>query len=409
MSSGCVSKAERQAMDAVNLYYLGNPSAAVEKLRPLADTPDKDFVLNNVRLGSAAMAVPDLVQAEAAFLRAYEVMNSFGVNQGGRTIGAVLVDEKIKIWKGEPFERAMANFYLGLIYYIQHDYGNARAAFENAMFKLRDYGDKQEVKDADYSEVESNFALASLMLGRCWQRLGRDDLALASFQAAQQLRPELAALADPQVHRRSNLLLVIESGQGPRKITTHDGAVVGFGPTPAEAGVVPRPRVKVDAREVTIGNLAEPTNDLLVLAQDRRWQSIDTIRAVKSAIGTGLMLGGMGYTIHESNEHGGMSDQDAAVGAGLFAAGMLLKATSQADVRQWEMLPRTVFVVPLEVEPGPHEVTVVFPEAPGMGRTLKGIEVPREGETTCHVKMVWWTGTPQPPPTMPEAADQPGG
>ena len=46
---------------------------------------------------------------------------------------AAVLAEKLKVWKGEPFERAMVNFYLGLIYYIQQDYGNARAAFENAL------------------------------------------------------------------------------------------------------------------------------------------------------------------------------------------------------------------------------------------------------------------------------------
>src|SRR5207248_11072184 len=133
--------------------------------------------------------------AEAAFLKAYEVINSVGVNEGGRSIGAVLVDEKIKIWKGEPYERAMANFYLGLVYYMRHDYNNARAAFENALFKLRDYGEGGDRKD-EYRRVESNFALACVMLGRCHQRLGRHDLARANFQRAIDLHRWLRPLAD---------------------------------------------------------------------------------------------------------------------------------------------------------------------------------------------------------------------
>jgi hypothetical protein len=58
------------------------------------------------------------------------VINAGGVNSGGRAVAAVWINEKLKIWKGEPYERAMASFYLGLVYYIRHDYGNARAAFE---------------------------------------------------------------------------------------------------------------------------------------------------------------------------------------------------------------------------------------------------------------------------------------
>src|SRR5205807_8051909 len=155
-------------------------SEAEGRLMPLADKTDENFVLNNCRLGSAALADYDLDEAETAFLKAYEVINSVGVNEGGRSLGAVLVDEKTKIWKGEPYERAMANVYLGLIYYMRHDYNNARAAFENALFKLRDYGEGSDKKD-EYRPVESNFALACIMLGRCFQRLGREDLARANF------------------------------------------------------------------------------------------------------------------------------------------------------------------------------------------------------------------------------------
>src|SRR6516164_7749931 len=47
--------------------------ATVHKLEPLAEKTDENFVLNNCRLGSAALAEYDLPTAEAAFLRAYEV------------------------------------------------------------------------------------------------------------------------------------------------------------------------------------------------------------------------------------------------------------------------------------------------------------------------------------------------
>src|SRR5207247_724125 len=115
---------------AVADYLVGDYGSALQRLGPLSGKTDENFVLNNLRLGSAALAAYDLDTAEAAFLRAYEVLNSVGVNDGGRTLGAVLISENIRVWRGEPFERAMANFYLGLVYYMRHDYANARAAFE---------------------------------------------------------------------------------------------------------------------------------------------------------------------------------------------------------------------------------------------------------------------------------------
>ena len=408
MFGGCTSKAERLAEQAVTDYFIGQHDRAIARLRPLAEKTDQNFVLNNVRLGSAALARHDLDEAEAAFLRAYEVLNSFGVNSGGRTLGAVLVDEKIRVWRGEPFERAMVNFYLGLVYYMRQDYNNARAAFENALFKLRDYGTKEQVKESDYAEVDSNFALASIMLGRTFQRLGRDDLARGNFEYALKLRPELAALADYERHARSNLLLVVDFGYGPQKVTDFDGAVVGFAPTPMQEGAIPPPRVILDGQPIDVRDLAVPPVDMLALAQDRRWQSIDTVRAVKSALGTGLMIGGVGAGLHR--------ESNAEVALALIAAGIFLKATSQADVRQWEMVPRTVFVIPLEVEPGTHDITVDFPHVHGLRQSWRGITVPPDGETTHYIRMQRWNTGPfdWPPPAMVrgatgEPAPAPGG
>ena len=72
---------------------------------------------------------------------------------------------------------------------------------------------------------------------------------------------------------------------------------------------------------------------------------------------------------------------------GAFLGGLLLKATSQADVRQWEMLPRTVYVLPLQVPPGTHDVSVEFPHVPGVRQEWRGLVVPAEGEATYYFRM----------------------
>jgi tetratricopeptide (TPR) repeat protein len=406
--TGCgPTKSQKASQLAVQDYLHGNYSAAVDRLRPVAKEPNEDFVLNNVRLGSAAMANYDFAQAEAAFLQAMEVINSTGVNQGGRTLGAVLVDEKVKIWKGEPFERAMAAFYLGLQYYIRHDYENARASFENALFKLRDYADEKDAKD-QYREQESNFALGLIMLAKSWQRLGRDDLARANFQRAVELRPDLGDIADYDRNYRSNVLLVIDFGYGPRKVTGSDGSMVGFAPTPLQAGDIPHPRITLDDQLVNIHGLAVPTVDLLAMAQDRKWQSIDTIRAIKSAVGTGMLIGGGVMGAKGLNESGARQRTDLMVAGGLLATGLLLKATSQADIRQWETLPRSVFLMPLFLPPGKHTLSVDFPAVHALRQTWIDIDVPAEGEATYYLRMQPYHSGPftWPPPTA-TGLDQP--
>ena len=390
--SGCQTpKEEKQASAAVRDYFNGDFTRAADRLDALARNTDENYVLNNLRLGSVHLTRYQLDEAEAAFLRAWEVINAGGVNSGGRSVAAVWINEKLKIWKGEPYERAMASFYLGLIYYIRNDYDNARGAFENALFKLRDYADDKD-DEKNYREQESTFVLAHLMLGRCWQRLGRDDLADQAFATAIALKPHLAALADARRQAESNVLLVIDFGHAPRKVTDYDGAIVGFSPTPQTAGRLPTPRVIVDGKEVSLAGFAEPVVDTVAMAQDRRWQSIDTIRTIKTTLGTGLIAGGVGYGLYRGGS-GDFRGEDAAIVAGLIAAGALLKAGSTADVRQWEMTPRSVYLLPLNLPPGPHDITVAFPEAGRLQQSWRGLIAPPQGDATYYMRMNrWWPG-----------------
>src|SRR4051812_24544522 len=69
--SGCApSASSRQASGAVTDYFHGNYPAAEQRLQPLATKTDENFVLNNCRLGAAALPLYDLHTAEDAFLRA---------------------------------------------------------------------------------------------------------------------------------------------------------------------------------------------------------------------------------------------------------------------------------------------------------------------------------------------------
>lgn len=400
--SGCATPAPvRQADHAVADYFVGDYPDAERLLEPLATKTDENFVLNNCRLGSTALVQYDLRTSEDAFLRAYEVINSVGVNDGGRSLGAAIVDEKLKIWKGEPYERAMANFYLGLVYYMQHDYNNARAAFENALFKLRDYGEGSDKDDA-YRRVESNFALGYLMLAKSWQRLGEQEKAQKNFDRVVELQSYLAPIADPRVNGESNVLLIVDFGHGPKKITNGDGTLVGLGPTPAEVGPIPPPVVVVDGQRLSLGGLQRPPVDLLALAQDRRWQDIDTIRAVKSGLGTGLIAGGAIASSLSRNR------DTQLYGLAAIGAGLLLKATSQADVRQWEMLPRSTFVLPLRLTPGPHDITVDFPNLPAARQTWHGLVAPEQGEATYYYRIQRYTPGPYtwPPPALQQGKMQ---
>jgi hypothetical protein len=83
--AGCANPNQKKIDQAVNDYFIGNYEQARQILRPLANEQNQDFVLNNLRLASVCLTDYHLIEAEAAFLRAYEVINAVGVNEGGRS------------------------------------------------------------------------------------------------------------------------------------------------------------------------------------------------------------------------------------------------------------------------------------------------------------------------------------
>jgi len=115
-----------------------------------------------------------------------------------------------------------------------------------------------------------------------------------------------------------------------------------------------------------------------------------------------LLIGGGVMGAKGISEGGSRQRTDLMVAGGLAAAGLLLKATSQADVRQWEMLPRTTFLLPLHVPPGTHDVTVEFPNVSGLRQQWRGLVIPAQGEATYYIRMQRWNPGPfdWPPPAL---------
>lgn len=351
------SSTSLQVQQATGYYYAGDYPQAEALMAPLAQKPNEDYVLNNCRYGSCALAAGNLNHAEKAFLTAYRIMNSVNTNTGSRALGAVIVYDGLKVWKGQPFERAMAHYYLGLIFLLKGEYQNARAAFENSLFGLRKYSDpNQSLPPAErFARTDSNFTLGYFGLGVCYLKLGNANLAKANFLRAEQLNPALVPVVQKMYQPGTNALIFVDFGRGPvRRPRGLYGQQTVFTPAPWQVG--PPPPLYAWDNGRPISNIAQSAMvDTLALAQEKRWLTMDTIRQAKAVIGTGMMAGGFAAAAYGANHR----DQTLAL-AGLGAAllGTAIAASSQADVRYWQMLPRTVYVAPAHLVPGKNQLQV---------------------------------------------------
>jgi hypothetical protein len=157
--------------------------------------------------------------------------------------------------------------------------------------------------------------------------------------------------------------------------------------------------VAVDGGEPVIEQ-APPVVDLWKLSQHPRWWSLETARQIKRVIGRGLTNAGRIALIAGADEgrHKAM-----LAGAGAMVAGLFLQDMAGADTRHLAVLPRCVFVVPLELGPGRHHVDVRFKGIAQSGATWHDLRSGEPGEPRvyylrCHdrhaVGMDRWSDPP---------------
>jgi len=321
-------------------YYNYQFTSAREVLRGAAETQlDENVILNNVRLGLAALADGDAQEAERTLGRVFDYISTAGLNKD-RTTAAVLINEGVKIFKGEPFEQALTYYWVSALYAAMGDWENARAAAANSLFRLTEFvGDRPQTQDGkDYTVVDTNFALGFIM-----QALA-SDLSNApgmneQLDAALTINPKLEPIVSTLRDRNYDALLIIDYGKGPVKVAYGpDESLVRFAPANQSAAYV---SVSANGRELT---RALPVCDVNVMAQDLRWNDLEHVRKAKSAVGNVLFTGGLIATTIGAHNNSG---EAVIAGLGAMAAGLLTKSGAGADTRYIDFAPQYVFIVPV--------------------------------------------------------------
>jgi tetratricopeptide (TPR) repeat protein len=346
--------AEHKHSEAPHLYYGHFYTEARELVRAdAADRDSADIILNNMRLGMSAMAWGDLDEAQRALITAYEYLTSGDLNDPARQAAAQVGQEGVRIWTGEPYERAMCFYYMATLYMLKGEWDNARAAAKNSLFELRQFkGDSDE----EIAMVESQFTLGYLLLGLSQKMTGNDEAAKRPLAQVEQLQPALRPLVERIRSGSFDTILMVDYGRGPRKsahgLGGHQVQFTPIGPNHPPQAI----RVRVDGQPADIAT-DQPTIDLWTLSQLPRWWSLDTWRQAKAYLGDGLTKAGMAAVIIGADED---SKEAVIAGAGAIVAGLLLQASAQADVRHLAELPRHTFIVPLSLGPAPRDVQIGF-------------------------------------------------
>ncbi|MEM9415568.1 MAG: hypothetical protein AAGA29_08845 [Planctomycetota bacterium] len=366
------------------------------------DRSERRYMLGRMRAGVLSLDADRPGAAEQWFAEVYDVLRTQGIN-ADKTVSSIVLTEGVKLWKGEPFEQALALTYYAMVQAELGSWDNTRAAAGNALFYLRSFegdsangsgaggrasrridteaimlraleyeqaqaggagvdGDTASAGDTyldhGYVAEQSNFTLAYLLHAIASQQMGRDLEASDYFRRVEQLEPSLRPMVERFRARGYNTVLVVSYGLGPSKER--------YGPDGALSEFVPRTRSDNARLLVTTpgGQRAVPRiTDVNTMARDHRWNNLEDVRRAKSIIGSVLLTGGaitLGQGIDNNSE--------AAVwtGAALLASGVFLKATAGANTDYCDVFPQRFYIVPLMIDNPAQRVDLSIEGMPGV-------------------------------------------
>ena len=252
-------------------------------------------------------------------------------------------EEARKKFIGEPYERVMAYFYRGVLYWMDGEPDNARACFRSGL-----------IIDSDTEEqgYAADYVLLEYLDGYVTARLGGDGT-----DALERARKRSKLELPPDYDTEANVLVFLEFGYGPTKFASGEfGELLQFRDNQSRSFAA---RVKSAGGEVR----ARPYDDIYFQAITRGGRVMDHIlknqAKVKKTADTAGDVGIVSGAILASNK------DTQEIGLGILAAGLLSKVVAsasspKADTRSWDNLPQFLSFAALRLPPGPHTIEVEF-------------------------------------------------
>lgn len=317
---------------------MSNASSLVPMLERLYLEGERNATLNVQRIGLAALHLGEFELAGKMFeVATSRIEMVYADNPEAQKAKSLWTAEKVKDFKGEPYERAMAHYYRGLVFAAKGDFQNARA-----MFKQAEYQDTV----AESEQYASDFGLMPYMAG--WASFCDGNTQLAKDYLSQAAKGdatyEMVSIDKP-------LLVLFETGRAPKKIGAgQHNELLKF-----ESYKLPVTRVVKaceSGEQCPVDNFQQGA-DIGFQATTRGGRPFDAILDGKASFkssaesiaqaGNTVGLVGMNIAAQTGNR------DSAALGLlGMFvglASQAAAKATAtQADIREWEQLPNNVWL-----------------------------------------------------------------
>ena len=366
--TGCASSAKKQPPKPM---ITGDP--LVDGKNNVLYGPEKDRVLWEYRTALTAMRRGEYGEAKRLLDDAIaRISNIIGKDPSARKARGYFNSEAKKTFIGEPYERVMAYYYRGILYWMDGEPDNARACFRSAQLEDSDTQDKKYA--SDYVLLDYLDGFASVKLAGDGEDALKRALSVAKLSAP------------PPYDAKANVLFFVEYGPGPTKYAVGDYAqnlMFREGKTPIESV-----QLQIAGKTYRL----RPYDNLYFQATTRGGRVMDHILANKASFKTATSVAGDAALISGVVLAHGHDTKEA--GLGLAAAGLISKiisagTTPEADTRSWDNLPLYLSFGAFALPVGEHVATVDFLD--GANRLISGftktitLRVPAEADKVVYV------------------------
>ena len=303
--------------------YIRYQATLAKHHKQLPGQDHRDYAMLAANRAMICDAAGNTKRAGQAALDAQAIMAGIVKGEEGKATAAAIADESAKVFKGESYESAMLNCFVGLCNLQMGDYETAAIGFRRAL-------DDDKMSKEDQRD---DFHLA-------YWGLGMADLDRDAESARMALKR--SGYKSQEIVSKENVVFVVSMGRAPSKQLT---GLYGEYDTFAMANYEPR-SVEVFVDDVSLG---------------KGHKLIDLYRQSQGVPRTGKDVGQGAKAV-------GKFALAAVVGAFLGSSGQDLVEAAwsvKADTRTCYMLPNEVHAISGRVSPGLHTVRVKFYNAVG--------------------------------------------
>jgi len=400
LSSKQINAMEAEANKARALFLGGRYNEAVTAFQPLVKDIHASRPLYLCEMGSCYLANGDYNDAKECFLTAADYMETFFDPKLEKRAASLFGAESVKIYKGDPYEKAMNGLLLGLLFLRDGDVDNALACFKNGILSDSDVANEM---------YKSDFALLQALEARCYQLRDEREMYDQSIQQARQSYQMTHPLARDIVVRQQNLMSQAQEQKTKKVKVTRNAAApadtaqkqfedlekelgavssniamnhveslmggdyntlilfwCGRSPTKGRAGRYgEKSYMMINAGrenryEVSIDGGApqdavQGVADIVFQATTRGGRQMDNILASQADFKA--FTSDLGDSLIDSADDVGGYAGLAILLVGAISKGVSAAANAEADIRNWQCLPGSLQVIPAKLSPGEHELT----------------------------------------------------